>query len=280
MRGDSGRAFSLDPITGFETDPKSGCLSSISAAGVQMDVGGWGCEVGNWYGFFSQEKVGGRNVQVLDRSVLAGVATITARFEVALPRARVSLRSTETLHDGIIEREYSLEALDASYIGDFVLRSGFESRTWFEGMIGKYRLQHRHRDRMVQIKTKAGTLSSPDLRVVSALCDARFPQRFDLLTYLRDEPSGLWIIHHRLLTRGGDCDDYVLQMRGGYMSVNGEWLIPRIARRLLWRFSERNRGLGPTFQVGGNVRLSRGERLVLRSVLRLERACDSGATRA
>jgi len=262
------------PIEHLAFDAQTGCVTALVWAGGTVPVESWGCEFGNWHGFFSQARMGGTAVEVRRRQVVGGPQEVTARFDVAYPGGTFRFTGREMLADGRLQRRYELEALERSTLGDFVVRLGAAASRWPEARLGDRRLDHRNRNRMVLLPERTARLVGPDLHLVSTLAAVDCPDSLDVLTYVRDEPGGLWIVHHRLLTRDGACDEYAFRFwRGTWSSYDHSWLRWKLMRRLFWRLAERRPGLiRATIQVGGNIALDAGTRLRMESVAHLEAA--------
>lgn len=260
-------------IDSFEANHENGCITAIIAGRNRLPITAWGCEVGNWHGFFSQEKLGGSSVAIIFYEVKFESNHIETRFEFNLPGGRFSVNTLEYLVDGVINRIYSLRAIEDLYIGDFVIRSGTDSNHWNVARIGNKCFFHRSRNIMHQLPISEALISNSkfDIRFFMENQDNFImPSRFDALTYVRDEPGGSWIIHHRLLTRYNACDEYVFRIRNRLWSNLQHPLISsRFIRRIFWRLSERYSFIRPTTQVGGNVILEKGETLQMRSIVSL-----------
>jgi hypothetical protein len=71
-----------------------------------------------------------------------------------------------------------------------------------------------------------------------------------------------------LIARNGECDEYVLRIRGCTIS-NKQWAFVgnKYIRMALWRIAERFWGKLPTFQIGGNVLIEAGTKLEINTTM-------------
>lgn len=259
-------------ITGFDYNPDSGCITAVKHSKGEIPIESWGCEFGNWYGFFSQAKTGGTNVDVIEKAVEGSEREIKSRFEVALPRGRYLFKGSETLVKGRIKRKYIIRALERSTLGDFVIRAGLCSRRWVRGYLGGRELRHRRSNTMVQLPESTACVRNDQWQIKFVMGETSSPKPLDVLTYLRDEPTGLWIIHHRLLAKDSDCEEYVLRFRNKIWSSREHKSVGwKLSRKLLWRCAERRLKRLPTLQIGGNILLASGEEVKMNSSVSLER---------
>lgn len=257
--------YPITPIEQVEFDPATGMALQVAGDGWSLPFQGGGCEFGDWYGFFSQEKNGGTNVDILEKNIRIGMNEVEGSFLVGLPCGVFEIGFRETVEEGRLLRSYVLTSRQEALIGDFVVRMGMSSEYMPTGIIDKQYCTHGRHNVMRQLPVRSAGLAEKRLQVLSELVDVEASDRLGVYTYLRDCPSGRWIIHHRLLTESADSDEYVLRIRhAAYSSRRHAWVSP--LRFLLWRSAERRSWIRPTIQVGGNIRMAAGEkwRLVAR----------------
>lgn len=264
-------------ITRLEINPDNGCITALECDKGKILIAGWGCEFGNWHGFFSQDKLGGSNVNIVKKEVSTTHEVAKSVFEIMLPGSHVVFRGLDILQDGRILRNYILEAKEDSTLGDFVIRAAVTSEKWREGRIGNGILRHRSSNTMRQMPVRVAYLSDDEMQIKFELDQIFSTEPLEVLTYLRDEPSGHWIMHHRLLTRDGSCDEYIFRCwHKTWSSYNNRFVQSRFLRKVFWRLAERKLKRFPTLQVVGNVILKKGKQISMTSNVTIER---SGATR-
>lgn len=264
----------ISPISGFKCDHHTGCICSIECRDGSLPVDSWGCEVGNWHGFFSQAKMGGSCVEIERRNVLVELNRVVVRVEFRLPHGHFEFVGTDALEHGEIRRDYRLIAKCDSFLGDFVVRAAFRSEDWLHGGIPGKVWRHRSGNTMYQYPCQSACVWNDHEEVDFRTLNVVSPDTLDNLIYLRDEPSGLWILHHRLLTRDGACDEYVLRVRHNiWSSQKSSFVTNRWIRRLLWRFAERVPLRIPTILSGGNILMKAGQELVMVCAMSLRERC-------
>lgn len=262
---------SLVPIQSLSVDPTNGCVTSLRTAHTALQVNSWGTEFGDWYGFFSQARMGGTNVKVVDGSIDTDTCGASTWAQVDLPRGSWLFEGSELLEKGVIRRTYRLTALADSMLGDFVMRWALPAAQWPTGIAGQDALSHSMANHMHDTSASVLALrSTSGLYTEGELSRWDAPASLQPCSYLRDEPSGSWIAHHRLLADESLCAEYVLRVWRLTLSSKSLPLIGvPFLRRPLWRRAERRPGRRPTIQIGGNARLQQGETLCLDGLLRL-----------
>ena len=254
----------------FHAEDETGCLTSIEAETSTLPVSAWGCEFGNWHGFFSQERMGGTNATVMDKTVTVTRNQVRTKIEVSLPQAHCLFSGSDNIEAGKLIRTYRLEAMEPSLIGDFVIRSGFSCKLWPKAILGDRVLVHRGKNSLIEedlgIVRMVG--KAPTMEVKPGY--GRFSLPFRHLTYVRDQPGEAWIVHQRLLTKNGSCDEYVFRVRHHVFSSSTHRIVAnRVVRKIFWRLAEHFWGKIPTIQIGGNVKLLPGSEVELQSIMTL-----------
>ncbi len=267
------------PINRIDVDPRTGCVVRFLHDDGDFDVASWGCEFGNWFGFFSQARMGGTAVDILRKEVMPTAECVETRFEVRLPGGHYCFEGRDYLDQGEIRRRYVLRAIEESTLGDFVIRAALCGGRWSEGRIAGKRLMHSSKNRMYQYATSEASVCGGRWSLGFQTLDTIYPATLDNLLYLRDEPPGLWILHHRLLTRNGACDEYVLRIRRRIWSSRANPIVGNpVLRKMLWRFAERVPLPIPTVLAGGNIVMKAGDELVMSSKMYLDRCDEAAAT--
>lgn len=259
------------PIHSFVVSDETGCLQFIEAGDTIVPLAAWGCEFGNWYGFFSQEKMDITGAIILDKEITIRQNHVHTMIEVSLPEAHLRFQGVESLHSGKLIRTYRLQALEKSLLADFVIRSGFSCKLWPKAILGDKELFHRGKNSLFErdegIVQMVG--SFPTAILEPNYASLLLPLQH--LTYVRDEPSGAWIVHQRVLTKNGSSDEYVFRMRHHLFSSYTCGVVGnRVFRKVFWRLAERFWGRIPTIQVGGNVIFLPGSEIELQQVISLQ----------
>jgi len=256
------------PIVALDVDPHNGVIRRLLCPDREVPLSGGGCEFGQWYGFFSQDKLGGLNVDVTrvelehDASHAAGV------LEASLPYGRYRLTFTDRLAAGELDRAYTIESLEHGRLSDLVIRCCADPRTFPSASIDGRSYTHRRKNRFLQFPVRQAALQSDDLQIEFELTEVVAPPVLGVYTYVRDAMKEGWVVHHRLLTRNGASEEYVLRVRRATFSSQHAFWVHGL-RHVLWRAAERHPWIRPTLQVGGNVFLARGARWSMRARLRL-----------
>jgi len=238
-----------------------------------MNILGWGFELGNWYSCFYQEKLAGVSSAVAFKKVNVQKNGVEAEFYIKLKKGKFKVNIKEKiLKKCTIVREYTLEALEKSYIGDFVVRSVFLAEDIKEINFAKQNFIHYGNNIYYTQNVRTIILKTEFFDIESSVIEVLAPARMELVTYLRDEPPNKWVIHHRLLAK--ECEEHVLRI---YKIVVDEKIFPllriRKLRDFLWLLSERKgKKLPFTIQSSGNILLQEHEELKIKTILKLRGA--------
>jgi len=264
------------PIDEIRVDPQGGDVRGLRCGDREIPLVGGGCEFGDWFGYFSQQKCGGSRCEIVAARIDAQPKCVRGEFDVRLPRGEYRLRFRDELMDGALHRDYTLVSLGEGALGDFVLRTAALAEDWPEGRIAGEAHRHAARNFMHQHPVRAAALLGAGLRLDFELTEVSAPQRLGVYTYLRDARSGEWVMHHRLLTERGASDELVFRFRHTVRSsAQSAWV--RWLERPLWRAAERKSWIRPTIQVGGIIRTRPDEEWTLRSVIRVRRETEAGS---
>lgn len=251
-----------------DAERDSGVVRALICGRRTIALRGGGCEFGDWVGFFSHEKLGGNRAEILDKRIHADSQRVEGEFDVRLPRGRYLLRFEDRVADGALLRRYELESIGPGALGDFVLRTTASAGDFPIGWIAGQAVRHHNENYMHQHEQRRCWLDGAEAGLEFELTEVNAPGRLGVYTYLRDEPGGTWVMHHRLLTEREASDEYVLRVRhSAFSSRDRAWVKP--LRHAMWRICERIPGIRPTMQVGGNITTRHGERWTLASRLRV-----------
>lgn len=236
----------------------NGVIHSLVVNGVGELIpsnNGWGCELGNWRGFFSQLKH-------LEDSMVEIIRQTDneyyIRFNVELKYrndqiGQFNVAEKLVFTDAEITQEYTFTVTSTvAKIGDLVNRCVFNADIFPQGNISSRKLKHRGQNKYHQYPITDVSLSGKDIEVIVRVLPMSIPpsyrQAFQETSYLRDEPapsdsSPAWVIHSRLIAKP--------EMAGGYIA---RWFYPnrilpawitailtlRLFRPLFWRLRERH----------------------------------------
>ncbi len=251
-------------------------IRALRCADREIEFTGGGCEFGDWYGFFSHEKSAGNRATVLRSEVAVAHNRAAGTIDVQLPCGEYTLAFDDQLNGGVLRRRYHLTARGAGAMGDMVIRSAVRAADFSFGMVGDRTVTHQKLNRFMQFDTRTATLSTGTLDLIFEADEPDAPGRLGMYTYLRDQPDGQWIMHHRLLTESGHSDEYVLRVRhAAFSSKSSPWV--KALRGPLWRACEKHPWIRPTIQVGGNIAMKPGETWTMSATIRVVRRDAKGA---
>lgn len=255
-------------IQALEINPKNGVIQRLILADREIPLIGGGCEFGQWYAFFSQDKLGGLKVDVTRAEFTHDARSVQGVFEAGLPYGRYRLEFSDRLVDGAVERSYMVESLEEGRLTDLVIRCAAAAEVFPQGEILGRRYPHRFTNIFRLHETRQAAFHSDVLRLEFEILESSMPGGYGEYTYVRDSIRDGWVMHHRLLARNGYSDEYVLRAwRYAFSSRESFWVKP--LRHVMWRVCEKHPWIKPTFQVGGNVFLKPGDRLSMRSRMRV-----------
>ncbi len=202
----------------IDWDSQSNCLTSWQVPGWPRPLRftGWGCEVGNWFGFFSQDFLSGIACQI-ERCQLgpADGARLGSHWVIKLPKAKFSIQTLDELvapNAMIRKLTITNPSPDIAWIGDAVLRLVVP---WEEGLVAELEQQeiaHQGTNFYYDTEEAAVSLRWPDGRrlLVQWLERPEAPLAMTPYLYVRDQPvlpnhnhplwaNPGWVIHARLL---------------------------------------------------------------------------------
>jgi hypothetical protein len=224
---------------------------------------GWGCEVGNGFGFFAHERLGGIGCQInSSRLESNSPKKVGSTWSLDLPKAPLYLQTEdELIACNRIVRQLSVfnpAKQRVAWIGDAVLRLVVP---WEKGLVAEMEqkdIVHSNTNFYYDTEEPAVALRWPDGRrlVVGWLQPPQVPPALTPYLYVRDQPampqSGhahcsepAWVIHARLLVDYPAAlvfrvwrNPLVLWSRG----LLGRYLLSSRYLKNLWRAGEWNPG--------------------------------------
>lgn len=271
----------IDRIKRFLCNPESGIVTGLETASNNVSITSGGIEIGNWFGFCSQQNLGGVNCQIDGLSVQAESDWVESHFNVSLPESSFAVSILEQLCDGVWVREASATALKPSWLGDFVLRLGVNSDRFPVAGAGTRQSLHKARNTYHQHPVTEVFLESPQRTLTTQMQPQGYGGRLSRVSYWRDQPDGQWIQHHRLLVDQSDMDQVVFRCRHKVSdSRNTHWLRNRLLWSPFWALNESVLShlpfRLPTIQTQGIVQMDRGETVSLNSRVTLTlNNCDA-----
>jgi hypothetical protein len=239
-------------------NPQTNCITewNIENWPRPLNFTGWGCEVGNWFGFFAHERLGGTACEIVKRRLEPqGPTRLGSHWLIKLPKAILDINLLDEISENKIARNLSVSNYsdDISWLGDAVIRVVVP---WEEGLTAE--LEHReivHRNSNFYYDTEDPevALRWTDGRrlVVRWLGLPVAPAALTPYLYVRDQParhyasghavSPAWVIHARLLVDYPAAlvwrlwrNPLVLWSRGGW----GRFLISPCRLQNHWRTRE------------------------------------------
>jgi hypothetical protein len=225
---------------------------------------GWGCEVGNGFGFFAHERLGGFGCQILGRELIPSNGnSLESNWQIKLPKAKLAIH----LHDELISPTYLSRKISVtnnsrlfSWIGDAVLRLVIP---WEEGLVaelGGQDIDHKNANTYHETEEPSVSLRWVDGKrlVVSWGNKKNLPPALTPYLYVRDQPfipkysdrlsysRRVWVIHARLLVDYPAAlvfrlwrNPFVMWDRGFF----GRYLLSTHYARKYWRGGELRPGV-------------------------------------
>lgn len=181
-----------------------------------LEIYGWGCEVGNWFGFFAHERLGGISCKIKKiKSSESTINPIRSEWNISLPKAflKISLADNWVRENKII-RELKLKNIkdNFSWLGDMVLRMVIP---WERDLVAKVNdtiIQHENKNFYYDSEKKDVLLKWSDGRTLTVKFKGnhKIPPVFTRYLYVRDQPAypelgfkyckkRSWVLHARYL---------------------------------------------------------------------------------
>lgn len=246
----------------FERETEAGLLH-LASNGLTVECN---FEMGDWLSYVSA----GRDAthatrRTVKRDVADGWRSTTHRIDLAAGSYEVS--QTERIDGNAVDRQLTVVPVTKALLGDVVIRFSIPDAEDMTATIDGNTFDHEGRNSYHQYGTDSAGIEGRRGRFDVRAMDCSIPSGMDLVTYVRDEPGGAWVVHVRALAQDGD--DGVLRLyRGGvtHFPALDEIVsrIPPLADRLRY-LRERSSfpsGLIPV-QFGERVRLSPSSELRL-----------------
>lgn len=200
-------------------DQQTHCVTEwrVPAWPRPLRLTGWGCEVGNAFGFFAHERLGGFGCKIKDFHLESSpFGKVGSRWLIDLPKARLELQTgNELISPNRIIGQLLISnpcKKRVAWIGDAVLRLVVP---WEEGLVAELEqreIVHRSTNFYYDTEEQSVALRWADGRrlVVSWLKPPQAPPALTPYLYLRDQPAmpqslhahcaePAWVIHARLL---------------------------------------------------------------------------------
>ncbi len=200
-------------------DQETNCLKELQVPGWPQPLRftGWGCELGNIFGLFFQERLGGRRFQVESRELEPTTATsLGSTWQIRLPKGKFRLSTLDEFPSPTrIIRHIKVANADqtkVAWLFDAVLRLAVP---WEEGLVAEVEnreLVHRSSNMYYDTEEPQVALRWPDGRRLTVRWLGRpvSPPAMTPYLYVRDQPARPhageahsatpgWVIHARLL---------------------------------------------------------------------------------
>lgn len=227
-------------------------------------ITGWGCEMGNGFGFFSQEGLGGYGCRIMGRDLQpVSTQSLGSTWQIQFPKARMDIRLIDEIASSTsIIRHISVtnpHSRHVSWLFDSVLRLAVP---WEDGLVAHLEqrdLVHRNSNSYYETEEPEVALRWADGRGLSVrwLKKPNVPLAMTPYLYVRDEPAmprnpqagcatPSWVIHARTLVDYPPAyvfrlwpDPLVIWSRG----FLGRYLISPKYVKSAWRGGELHPGL-------------------------------------
>ena len=199
-------------------DHQTNCITKWDVPGWVQPINftGWGCEVGNWFGFFAHEKPGGIACQIKDVKLApTSPEAIGSSWWIRLPKADFHLQTIDEISSTSILRTLTLRnpSKSISWLGDMVIRLAVP---WEPGLVAEQAgkiISHKNSNFYYDSEEPEISLHWPNGHklTVGFLNQENVPLALTPYLYVRDQPAlpgyelhplwgkPAWIIHARLL---------------------------------------------------------------------------------
>lgn len=258
-------------IDELESDPKSGTITALQTKDGTVTLTAGGIEIGNWFGFFSQQFQRGAQCTITPLEIAATDSSVVSNYIVTLPESRFEVFVEEVLRDGVWLRSAMATALSDSWVGDFVLRLGVGATDYpFAGSGGRIS-RHRGWNTYHQFPACEVVILGPNKTIRTKMTATNALGRLAAMSYWRDQPDGSWIQHHRLIVKRCDLDHVVMRFRNSVSdSRNSRWLHSHLLRAPFWSLNEAVLSYFPvkcfpTMQAQGIIAMGTGQSIRIRS---------------
>jgi hypothetical protein len=229
-----------------------------------LRITGWGCEVGNGFGFFSQEALGGYGCHIIKRDLHpTGPQLLGSTWQIKLPKAKIDIRMLDEITSpNSIVRHISVsnaQPQSVSWLYDSVLRLAIP---WEEGLVARLEqrdILHKNSNFYYETEKSEVALHWADGRRLSIKWQQKpdTPLAMTPYLYVRDQPAipkygqascatPAWVIHARTLVDYPPAvvfrlwrDPLVIWSRGFF----GRYLISSRYLKYLWRGGELHPGM-------------------------------------
>ena len=201
-------------IQSIRVNSTNGLIEQLDLENGTILLRSSGFEVGDWISFASQEKMSGTRSKVKITSILFDEKRVECTFDVKLASGRLTVSTTETVKSGKLCRCYKVRAVSDCLLGDFVMRLSLPSNQWISAHIEDQHLSFQNSNKYYQKDTEiVWLLSEAGTMLESSAHYSHSDQRVRECSYVRDEPSGNWIIHHRIVAHSDFADIFVGRFR-------------------------------------------------------------------
>ena len=243
-----------------EIDSERNLISRIlTLKGKEYFFSGWGFEMGNWYSFFSLEKMGGLNSEGSDISISNDGGTFETRGIIALENGRFSFLYTDEFESGKVYRSLTLTVIsEEAYLGDLAIRTCIPGR--FKLQLNSKLMKPKKRFNLYNVIPNPSTLTldANSIKVKTSL----LADGFERADYLRFQRDGNWILHTRGLSFS--MDEVFSKTIKGNRIKKDSWLLKTPPLRGLFTYARERLYPGMSFQICHNKRLQKGESIILK----------------
>lgn len=229
----------------------------------------WGVETADRGSFVSATEKGWNNEREWE-DVEEGETSSSASLIATLSESKHRIEMYSRCVGETIVRDVSLTTLKDSVFQDFVCRYRFDAIKFPVGIIAGREIKHESRNIWHQFPVHEASITGTLGKITVKATSWEDAGLFRLECYLRDEPSGYWILHLRLMPIYEDLVWIRWHNRFFDVKITGiiakNILQVRPLKELLWYLAER-RGGSPNIQAQPLAVVKQGTKLSISSVL-------------
>ena len=274
----------LNNLFEHQTDGTPGLKWNAESAEAPIQFTGWGCEFGNWLGFYSSDLDSGVRARTLDTTDVRTSERINLVRDVLLPEAKNKIEMTYFETGDRIDRTLKLTAGDSgiAWMGDAVLRTVVDAKAWTHAWVEGPRYSHENLNRYIETEDQSVHVGSSDGCCLEFFWNSEhssWPPAFTRYLYVRDQPGDrpMWVVHARLV-----CEqpaEYVYRLtkgRGVFWSNGFLGRLLASPSRLWRRWRAAEFGIGGRGALNGVWPMAAGTDIEMSMSLKLVR-CDRHA---
>lgn len=181
------------------TSKGGGLISGSVSNGPEVQCG---FELGDWLSYVSAGRDQLQSTVDIDIRQ-ANNHGLQAHHDVELVSGEVAVNQTEEYHNEAIHRTLVASSESGTPLGDFVARFAISDADATAHIAGRT-FYHCCENRYRQFETNRAYISGSWGNFEVFAHSVSVPEGFTPVTYVRDEPSGDWVVHVRVIADGGE----------------------------------------------------------------------------